>query len=127
MVAQRHFTMSALSAVISIRQYIRNHPEADADSAAVSVRRIDADLAANDFDAGLAINDILPPEITFSEITSDLRASLHALIVRHRPWWLKGFPYGRKRLADMLGDEEAQCFRSAGLFEEPPSTVVAMW
>lgn len=127
MSVQRHFKMSALNAVIAIRQYIRNHPEADAESAAVSIRRIDADLAANDFEAGLAINEILPPEITFLEITSDLRASLHALIVRHQPWWLRGFPYGRKRLADMLEDEEAQCFRSAGLFEEPPSSAVALW
>ena len=40
---------------------------------------------------------------------------------------LKGFPYGRERVAGLLERDEAQCFRAAGLFDEPPSPEVVLW
>ena len=48
MSARRHFTMSALSATIAIRQYLQNHSGVDPGTATISLRRLDADIAAND-------------------------------------------------------------------------------
>jgi hypothetical protein len=128
MSARRHFTMSALSATIAIRQYINNHAGLDAKTATVSLRRIDADIAANDFSAGLEVHEILPTDISFQNTTADLRASLFALIEYHQPLWLRGFPYGRDRVLTMLSDEEAQCFRAARLLDDPaPGDVVNWW
>jgi hypothetical protein len=127
MPGHRHFTMSALSATVAIRQYLANHPEVDALSAAVSVARLDADLSANDFDAGLQVHAILPADITFHTPALDLPICISTLVNHHRPWWIKGFPYGRERTADMMTEDERQCFRAARLFDEPPSKQTVEW
>lgn len=127
MAAHTHFSISALSATIAIRRYISDHPEASAESAAVSVRRLDADSAANDFDRGLEIHGLLPAVLTFSDPPGHLRLTLARLVTLHRPWWTKGMPYGRERLTALLEQDEAQCFRAAGLFEEPASDPVVRW
>src|ERR1700678_307426 len=128
MSAQRHFTMSALSATIAMRQYLSKHAQVDAVSAATSLRRLDADVAADDFESGVEVHYILPNNITFKSPTKDLQAALAALIYYHKPWWVKGFPYGRGRVKDMLSAEEMQCFRAAGLFHEPiPQEAVSWW
>ena len=126
--AQRHFTMSTLSATIAIRQYLSKHPGVDVASAATSLRRLDVDVAADDFESGVELHLILPKDITFKNPTKDLQEVLAALIDYHKPWWVKAFPYGRTRVRDMLGPEEMQCFRAAGLFHEPiPQEVVSWW
>jgi hypothetical protein len=127
MLTQRHFSMSTLSATIAIRRYIASHPEADAESAAISIRRLDADLAYNDFAAGLELHRILPSALAFGDPQGDLRSTLSFLISQIRPWWTKGFPYGRERVSGFLERDEAQCFRAAGLFDEPPSAEVVLW
>ena len=128
MSAQRHFTMSALSATIAIRQYLSKHPDVDAESAAVSLRRFDADVAADDFEAGVEVHYILSGDIVFKNPTKDLQAALAALVAYHKPWWIRGFPYGRARVKDMLNAEEMQCFRAAGLLYEPiPQEAISWW
>jgi hypothetical protein len=127
MVAHKHFRMSALSATIGIRRYINDHPEADVASAAISVRRLDADMAANDFESALEIHGLLPAEVTFDNPTKDIRATLGHLIAKHRPWWTKAVPHGRERFATMINRDEAQCFRAAGLLDEPASDEVVAW
>ena len=119
--------MSALSATIAIRRYIADYPEADAENAVISIRRIDADASGNDFDAGLELHVALPAETKFTDPQTDLRTTLSLLISEVRPWWTKGFPYGRERLRGLLGRDEAQCFRAAGLFDEPPSADTIQW
>jgi uncharacterized membrane protein len=98
-----------------------------ADEAALSVQRIDVDLAANDYQAGLELHALLPSTICFNAPTFDLRLALAVLIAHYKPWWVRGFPAGRDRVSEMLSDEERQCFRSANLFETPPSADVKQW
>jgi hypothetical protein len=127
MLTQRHFSMSALSATIAIRRYIATHPEADVEEAAISIRRIDVDAAGNDFVAGLELHHILPSELAFGDPQGDLRTTLSFLISQMRPWWTKGFPYGRERVSGLLERDETQCFSAAGLFDEPPSAEIVLW
>lgn len=119
--------MSALSAVIAIRQYILAHSDVPAEEAALSVQRVDVDLAANDYEAGLELHALLPPTISFNTPSLDLRVALAALIAHYRPWWVRGFLAGRDRVSEMLSDEEHQCFRSANLFQTPPTADVKQW
>jgi hypothetical protein len=99
----------------------------DALSAAASLRQLDADVAADDFESGLEVHYVLSDEIIFNNHINDLQATLAALIDYHQPWWIKGFPYGRARVRDMLGVEEIQCFRAAKLFIEPITHEVVSW
>ena len=65
--------------------------------------------------------------MTFTEPAQHLRLTLARLITLHRPWWTKGMPYGRERRTALLEQDKTQCFRAAGLFEEPASDPVVRW
>jgi hypothetical protein len=127
MAAHGHFNMSAISATVAIRRYIADYPDATAEEAATSVRRLDTDLAAHDFAGGLEIHSLLPAELSFADTASDIRSTLSRLIAHHRPWWIRGVPYGRERFATMIDQDEAQCFRAAGLMKEPATDDVVAW
>jgi hypothetical protein len=119
--------MSALSAVIAIRRYIGVHPGVLPDIAATAIRKNDADLAANDFDTGLVLHAQLPIDILFEDPSDGMRRSLRDLIEKLQPWWIRGLPHGRERLLALLEQNEAQCFKAAGLLEDPPSQATVLW
>lgn len=125
--AAPEFRMSAFTAVIGLRRYLRDHPHAPLEEAVLSLRRSDADFAASDFDGGLQLHALLPTKIDFAEPEICIRHSLFVLIESRRPWWLRFFPSGRQRLATALTQDEFQTFRSAGLFEATPSHDVVAW
>lgn len=121
------FRMSAFLAVSGLRRYLRDHPDTLAEEAAVSLRSSDADYSAADFDGGIRLHKLLPPEIDFADPRAGIRDGLTILIHEHLPMWCKFFPYGRQRLAVALTQDELQTFKSAGLFEESPSQSVVEW
>lgn len=125
--AAPEFRMSAFSAVIGLRRYLRDHPHTPLEEAVLSLQRSDADFAASDFDGGLQLHALLPAKIDFIEAEVCLRHSLSVLIHLRRPWWLRFFPSGRQRLATALTQDEFQTFRSAGLFAPTPSSEVVAW
>lgn len=133
MSAQRHFTMSALSAVIAIRRYLDTHPDASADGAAIAIRRTDADYAGSDFRTALELHQVLPPELIFRAYHADLRECLAFLILKHRPWWIRAIPFGRERVATAVGRgegegrDELQSLRAAHLFDDPVADDVVQW
>ena len=134
MEAHRHFSMSALSALIALRAYLKTHSDADSATAATAIRRSNVDCAGGDFEAALDLHEILEHHIDFDNIQADLRTALRFLILHHRPWWMRAIPFGRDRLASAIGPDvdigrnELQCLRSAGLFDEPPlDDAVAWW
>lgn len=121
------FRMSAFYAVGGLRRYIRDHPDSSPEQAAISLRSSDADFAAADFTGGIRLHEQLPDDIDFVDARLSIRKGLTVLIHRHLPMWSKFFPYGRKRLAVALTQDELQTFKSAGLFEEHPSSGVVEW
>ena len=129
----RHFSMSALSALIALRGYLKIHPDADSATAAITICRSNVDFAGADFEAALDLHGTLEPHIVFDNIQADLRTVLKLLILHHRPWWMRAVPYGRDRLASAIGRgadvgrNELQCLRSAGLFDEPPPDDAVAW
>lgn len=127
MSAQLYFNMSALNAVICIRRYLTDHPGVDAQTAVISIQKINSDYAANDFTIGLSLHDILPQEITFEEAGLGLRQAIAHLVSTLRPWWMRMVPSGRDRVVSSLSRDEAQCLRSAGLTDGPLTEQVVMW
>lgn len=119
--------MSAFVAVSGLRRYLRDHPGTPILDAAASLRKLDADFAAADFEGGLRLHEQLPETVDFSEPRDGIREGLTTLIQIHEPWWCRFFPYGRQRLATALTQDELQTFRSAGLFDEEPSLTVVEW
>jgi hypothetical protein len=121
------FRMSAFAALIGLRRYLRDHPDTPVGEAATSLQRSDADLAAADFAGALRLHAQLTGDVDFSDPVADLRTGLGVLIRAYRPWWCRFFPYGRQRLATALTQDELQTFRSAGLFDQSPSSDVVEW
>ncbi len=123
----KHFRMSALAAVISLRRYLRDHPGTAPNEAANALRRLDADYAGADYETGLHLHSIFDDSIDFTDPKLGLRDALTVLVRLHQPWWCKLAPYGRQRLATALTMDELQTFRSAGLMDVPPSYTTIQW
>ena len=121
------FRMSAFTAAIGIRRYLRDHPNTPVEDVALALRRSDADFTGADFSGGLKLCSYLPEEIDFFDVQASVRHALSLLIETHRPWWLKLIPYGRQRLATALTKDELQTFRSAALYHPQPSPAVVAW
>jgi Domain of unknown function (DUF3883) len=130
MEAHRHITMSAINALIAIRRYRIEFPMVEPSAAAASIKNRDADYSGSDFEAALSLHDLLPAELAFSEISSDLKRALTFLLTLHQPWWLRVVPYGRERLVAATGGvdlDQLQCLRAAGLFDDPPDEATVTW
>lgn len=118
--------MSAVTALIRVRQHQAVNPLWDADIASL-LKAIDPSSASADFDSAIAIHQSLPPEINFADLQGDLQKLLFWLINEFRPWWRRLIPYGRERVRSGLSEDEAQIFRSCGLFSSPASTEIVGW
>lgn len=121
------FRMSAFTAAIGIRRYLRDHPDTAIEDAALALRRSDADFAGADFAGGLALFARLPEDLALADVSAFIREGLSVLIEVHRPWWIKLSPYGRQRLASGLTQDEQQTFRAAGLYDAQPSSEAIEW
>ncbi|TIL26385.1 DUF3883 domain-containing protein [Mesorhizobium sp.] len=119
--------MSAFVAVSGIRRYLRDHPDSSVQESAESLRRLDADYAAADFEGGIRLHARFPEAIDFVDPRDGIRQGLTVLIEAYKPWWCRFFPYGRQRLATALSQDELQTFKSAGLFEDQPSSTIVEW
>lgn len=120
-------TMSALTALRGLRLYLAAHPEVSPEAAASSLPAIDSDFACVDVANGLSLHLSLPMTITFDDPSDGFREAIAALIDLNRPWWLRLATIGREKLRVALHELEEQSFRSAGLFEHPPSREVINW
>ncbi len=118
--------MSALSALLAIRSYSETHIDAPLDEVVEALGRSDADMSAVNFSVGIALHLGLG-SLPFANPSEFFRVTLHEWVVDQLPWWLRLFPYGRERVLPQLKPEEVQCFRSAGLLQDPPPPEVCLW
>lgn len=121
------FRMSAFTAAIGIRRYLRDHPGTAIDEAVIALRRSDADFAGADFASGVELCQSLTDDVDLTDVPALIRHALSSLILTHDPWWIKLVPYGRQRLATALTKDELQTFRAAGLYDPQPSIDAIAW
>jgi len=124
--ASRMFAMSAVTALIRVRQHKTLNPHWEGDIASL-LKAIDPSSASADFSSAVVMHQALPAEIDFTNLQGDLQSLLFWLINEHRPWWRRLIPYGRERVRSGLNEDEIQTFRSCGLFSSPPSAEIVEW
>ena len=119
--------MAAFVAFLKLRAFKREHPSLTDTEAVASLNRIRASATGLDFRGGLALLGRLDPSLDWDLTGGCLRVFVHQWTRLVDPAWLRLIPYGREKLRNALGEDQAQCFRQAGLFEEVPDDEVLEW
>lgn len=111
---ERVLAMSAFEAAYLIRTTRKKNPELSTPDLIATVRSVRTDFYPHDYDAGVAIEGrispqlITPPEAFFT-------AAIEAIIVDRSPIWARLAPAGRNHVLQAIGVNGVQCLRSAGL------------
>lgn len=123
----RCFSISAFLAFVELRSYQTLHPDIDISEAIVNVRKFKAGAAGLDFHGAVVLNEALDESIVWDTSKSNLRLFVYEWVRIVQPVWLRYVPYGRERLRSELGENEVQCIREAGLFDEIPDDDAIEW
>jgi len=119
--------MGAFEALRLVRIRQPEYPYKDFQGVADIVRQVEADGAAHDFDGARNLDVVVSADAPPADALSFYRACIEASIIGHRPLWVRTIPLGRRKFVQKLERDEAQCFMSAGLLEDPPSSEVITW
>jgi hypothetical protein len=119
--------MSAFEALRIVRLRSIEHPNMSFREVTQIVIQVEADGTAHDFEAAEIISELVPTDIPSNDDVEFYRHCIRAVITAHRPIWIRTIPHGRKRFADSISQDERQCFASAGLLENVPSSRVIEW
>jgi hypothetical protein len=120
--------MSALSGLLAVRRYSREHPGIPLPEVIASLKRVSADDAYHDYEAALVLHAMLTKsEERTTDIPAFFRGILTTLAKEAKPWWLRLSPLGRDRVKAALSLNEAQCLEAAGLFSQAPTPEILQW
>lgn len=123
----RVFTMSAFEGLRILRLRQISYPEANLVELADLVRRVDPDGASHDFDAAFKLDPIVVPAAAAHEVPGFYQHCIEAAIPAFRPLWGRIITLGRSVFVQKLTRDEVQCFRAAGLLEDPPTRPTISW
>ena len=121
------FSMSAFLAFLELRSFLAGHPSLKDTDAVTSLNRVRASSTGLDFRGGLALLRKLDSSLDWQLTQDRLRLFVFEWVKLIRPRWLRLVPYGRERLRGALDDDQTQCFRKAGLFDEMPDADALEW
>jgi hypothetical protein len=119
--------MSAFEGLRTLRLRRVSYPDIGLADLAELVRRIDPDGATHDFDAAFQLDPIVMPAAVAHQVPGFYQHCIEAAIPAFRPLWARIITLGRSVFAQKLSRDEVQCFRSAGLLEDPPTGAVISW
>jgi Domain of unknown function (DUF3883) len=122
----RLFSMSAFEGLRSLRRYQIFHSDLALSEVASLVAHVESDGATYDFEAALALAEIVSVAKA-EDATAFYQSCIEAAVLRFQPIWVRIVTFGRKKLVQKLSRDEAQCFREAGLLIDPPSGEVIAW
>jgi hypothetical protein len=91
------------------------------------VRRVDPHGGSHDYEAAFQLDPIVAATAPASEAPEFYQHCIEAAIPTFRPLWGRTITLGRRKFFQKLSRDEVQCFRAAGLLEEPPTTAIVTW
>ena len=121
------FSMSAFLAFLEVRSFRTGHPSLSDSDAVNTLTRIHARSTGLDLPGGLTLLRTLDESIPWELTRHHLRLFVFAWIEVIQPPWLRLVPHGREKLRIALADDQVQCFREAGLFDEVPDDDALAW
>ncbi len=123
----RVFAMSAFEGLRVLRLRQVSYPNSGLTELAELVRRVDPDGSSHDFDAAFQLDPIVLPAAAADEVPGFYQHCIEAAIPAFRPLWGRIITLGRSVFVQKLSRDEVQCFRAAGLLEDPPTRHVISW
>lgn len=121
------FSMSAFLGFLEIRSFLADQPSLTDTDAITSLRRVRAISTGLDFRGGLTLFRKLDPSFDWQLSQDRLRVFVFEWVKMTQPVWLRLIPYGREKLRRALDEDQTQCFRHAGLFDEMPDADALEW
>jgi hypothetical protein len=123
----RLFTMSAFEGLRILRLRQVSYPSTALIDLADLVRRVDPDGGSYDFDAAFELDPIVVSEAPVHKEPDFYQHCIEATIPKFRPLWGRIITLGRSMFVQKLTRDEVQCFRAAGLLEDPPTRPIIAW
>jgi hypothetical protein len=124
---QRIFSMGAFEALRIVRINKSNFPDREFFGIVDIVAAVQAGATGYDYEAAFHLDAIVSATAPTSDAIIFYRECIQASILKHRPMWVRTIPLGRRKFAQKLERDENQCFASAGLLEESPTTEIIEW
>lgn len=121
------FSMSAFLAFLELREFLSVHPSLEYPDAITSIKKVRSVSSGLDFSGGLALLQHLDSSVDWQLTRNHLRLFASEWVSTTQPHWTRLVPYGRERLRGALSNDEMQCFREAGLFDEVPDEGTLEW
>ena len=121
------FSMSAFLAFLDLRLFLATNPTLKDSEAIASISNVRASSTGLDFSGGLALLQNLDLSLDWQLTRDNLRVFAFKWIEITQPPWLRLVPFGREKLRSALSNDEMQCFREAGLFDEVPDEGALEW
>jgi len=123
---ERLLSMSAFEAAFVLRRFRLLNPTYQDEQLIESIRSVRADFYPNDYDAGLALERIIPASLDGTSDVDYFKAAIEGVINTHQPLWVRLAPVGREYVLRAVSINGTQCFRNAGLLETPPGREVSV-
>jgi len=124
---ERLFSMSAFEALKGLRQQQVLNPELSLSDLTRIAVRLDPDIASLDLEAASDLAEILPHTPVEVHGSIFYRTCIEAVILHRQPIWAKIMTMGRQKFTSKLARDEQQCFREAGLLDDPPTVEIIKW
>ena len=119
--------MSAFEGLRLLRLHQVSYPKLGLTDLAELVRRVEPDGGSHDFDAAFQLHPIVASTAVAGEVPGFYQHCIEAAIPTFRPLWGRIITLGRSVFVQKLSRDETQCFRSAGLLEDPPTRGIIAW
>lgn len=119
--------MAAFLAFIELNSFRCAYPMLTPAETVANVKNLRPNATGLDFSAGLTLLRRLDASKPWNPSKGGLRLFVYEWVRLVEPIWLRFVPYGRNKLRNSLSDNEVQCFREAGLFDQQPDDDVVEW
>jgi hypothetical protein len=112
---ERLLSMSAFEAAYLLRKFRLKHPNFSDEDIILTARSIKADNFPHDYVSGLMLEKAIA-DFDLEEYLEDFfLAAIDVSIMKNRPLWIRIAPSGRDHVLRVMGVNEIQCLRAAGL------------
>ena len=123
------FRISVIDGALNLRRHQKEYPDIAVGDAVRQLQNGPTFLAGYDYQRAIELG----LQVGWDSFDFDgtrqtqLQETLKRLAIRLKPFWARVSHLGRKRVMQVVSEDQRQCFDFAGLLVTPPSDTVVSW